>query len=154
MKRQGSNEGATTIRPPDKIAVKVTWGPLDAALRGEWDGDPLSADDIVDAANRCAGAFQLVRDMCDPNLNIACMICRRVFPTLRDARDAPALAVFTWPWIMGDGVRREPTVSPVCESCAQAPREELSPRIKNALREIDPSYEPSGLDPDALKTRQ
>jgi hypothetical protein len=139
---------------PEKIPLKITWGPLDAALRGECDSDPSTADDIQDAINRQIGAFQLMRDLCDPNLKIACISCSRTFPTLRSARDAPALVVFTWPWIVADGVLREATVSPICEGCAQSPREELNARIIAALREIDPSIEPSGLEPEALRTRQ
>jgi hypothetical protein len=141
--------------PPIKIPVKVQWGPLDAALRGERDSDGVTtADEAFDAIHRKIATLQLLWEMCDPDLKIACVICCRPFPTLRCASDAPPLAVFTWPWVMGEDVRQKPTVSPVCESCAQASREELRARIHNALREIDPSLEPSGLDPDALKTRQ
>jgi hypothetical protein len=121
------------MKYPDKIAVAISFGPLDSLLSGEMPPLPGPASTRQEHFINCITAARtLLARMSDPASKVGCLTCDHAFP--RGSR--PRFVCVSVPLIT-EACRREPTVSAICGKCARLPREELRTRVMNAFQQFD-----------------
>jgi hypothetical protein len=117
------------MKYPDKIAMAISFGPLDSLLAGEMPTPPGPESTRYEHFINCITAARtLLARMSDRAIKVGCLTCDHAFPHGSRSNFVCVSVPF-----ISEGCRREPTVSAICEKCAQLPREKLRVRVMQAF---------------------